>query len=82
MRGGGGGGGGGRGGGAGGGGGLTVPARERGREQGRLKETMLTAGPGLSAGEREGKGEEVAGSAWPKKRKGSAGVWAKRLRER
>ena len=30
----------------------------------------MTGGPGLSAGEREGKGEEVAAGPWPRKREG------------
>ena len=36
-----------------------------------MKKRELTGGPGLSAGEREGKWEE-AGRAWPRKRKGGA----------
>ena len=42
---------------------------------GRLGEMMLTGGPGLSAGEREGKGEERSGRLGrsPGREKGSAG---------
>ena len=45
--------------------------RERGGASGQLKKRELTGGPGLSAGEREGKWEE-ASWAWPRKRKGGA----------
>ena len=44
-------------------------ATEKGERVGRLGKEMLTGGPGLSAGEREGEGGE-AGWAWPKKKQG------------
>jgi hypothetical protein len=64
--------------------GLAVPesGEREGAGAGAVEEMMLTGGPDLSAGERGGRGKELASWAWPKKRKGSAGVWAKRPRER
>ena len=57
-------------------------ARVRGGAGGRLEEMKLTGEPGLSAGEREGKGKE-AGWAWPRKEKGGgAGNWAKQVEKR
>jgi len=46
---------------------------------GRLEKVKLTGGPGLSAGEREGKGEK-AGWAWPRKRRARGRGWAERPR--